>query len=67
MTVKLKVWRRIADDMDDKYEVIYKDMRMTKRNFDKRVSSLFKKLGIHKRTGAVRFWERLGMRWRGKV
>ena len=63
--VELKVWRRIADDKDEKYEAIYLDMRMTKRNFDKRVNSLFKKLGIHKRTGAVRFWERLGMGWRG--
>jgi len=38
---------------------------MHKRNFDKHVNSLFHKLGVHKRSGAVRLWELFGKRLRG--
>ena len=40
---------------------------MTKRNFDKHVNSLFKKLGVHKRSGATRLWELFGKRLQGGV
>ncbi|MBK6776760.1 MAG: hypothetical protein IPG74_13295 [Flavobacteriales bacterium] len=55
------------DSKDEKYEVIYPDLHMTKRNFDKHVNSLFKKLGVHKRSGATRLWELFGKRLQGGV
>ncbi len=61
------VWRHIADPKDEKYEVIYPDLHMTKRNFDKHKGSLFNKLGVHKRSGAVRLWELFGKRLQGGV
>lgn len=54
------VWRRIADDADEKYEVIYPDLGMSRRNFNKHVNRLFSKLGVHKRAGAARLWEKYG-------
>ena len=62
-----EVWRHIADPKDEKYEVIYPDLHMTKRNFDKHKGSLFNKLGVHKRSGAVRLWELFGKRLQGGV
>ena len=47
--------------------MIYPDLHMTKRNFDKHVNSLFKKLGVHKRSGATRLWELFGKRLQGGV
>ena len=43
----------------------YPTLGMHKRNFDKHVNSLFHKLGVHKRSGAVRLWELFGKRLRG--
>ena len=47
--------------------MIYPDLHMTKRNFDKHKGSLFNKLGVHKRSGAVRLWELFGKRLQGGV
>ena len=55
------VWRRIADPKDEKYAAIYPTMGMSKRNFDKHVCSLFRKLGVHKRSGAARLWSAFGV------
>ncbi len=60
-----KVWGLIADPKEKKYEIIYPGLHMTKRNFDKHVNSLFKKLGVHKRSGAARLWELFGKRLQG--
>ncbi len=55
-----EVWRRIADPKDEKYAAIYPTLGMSKRNFDKHVGRLFKKLGVHGRPGAVRLWVKFG-------
>lgn len=54
------VWQRIADPKDEKYATIYHDLGMSKRTFDKHVCNLFRKLGVHKRAGAVRVWAEHG-------
>ena len=58
---ELEVWRRIADEKDEKYAVIYTALGMSKRNFAKHAASLFSKLGVHRRPGAARLWVALGM------
>lgn len=62
-----RIWRRIADPKEEKYPVIYTDMGMSKRNFDKHVGRLFKKLGVHGRPGAARLWDRFGKGLAGPV
>ena len=61
-----KVWRRITDDEDEKYEVIYPELGMSRRNFNKHVNRLFGKLGVHKRSGAARLWEKYGKKRDGR-
>ncbi|MBK9764918.1 MAG: helix-turn-helix domain-containing protein [Flavobacteriales bacterium] len=55
-----EVWRRIAHPNDEKYKSIYDSMGMSKRNFDKHVNSLYRKLDLHSRPGAVRSWGKFG-------
>lgn len=56
-----EVWRRIAHPKDEKYKIIYDSMGMSKRNFDKHVNSLYRKLDLHGRPGAVRSWGKFGV------
>lgn len=58
------IWQRIADPADEKYAKIYPDLGMSKRNFDKHVGRLFRKLGVRKRSGAARLW---GLYGRGRA
>lgn len=57
-----EVWRRIAHKVEEKREAIAGAMRMSKRNFDKLAASLYEKLGIQTRSGAVRLWVLFGER-----
>lgn len=55
-----EVWRRIADPLDEKYLIIYSSMGINKHTFDNHLSSLFRKLNVHKRSGATRLWPIFG-------
>ncbi len=55
-----EVWRRIADPSDEKYLIIYTSMGIKKHTFDNHLSSLYQKLGVHKRSGATRLWTLFG-------
>ncbi|MEZ4739384.1 MAG: LuxR C-terminal-related transcriptional regulator [Flavobacteriales bacterium] len=55
-----EVWRRIADPRQEKYFTIYSSMGISKRNFDNHLCSLFRKLKVHKRSGATRLWPLFG-------
>jgi DNA-binding CsgD family transcriptional regulator len=57
---EFRVWKAIAADADEKYDTIRRGMGMSKRTYDNHVNNLYKKLGVHKRHGATRMWERYG-------
>ena len=58
---ELEILRLMAGPNDDKNYIMYTQLGISKRTFDQHVSSLYKKLGVRKNTGAVRVAVKWGL------